>query len=103
MSPPNTGQPERPWDRQGIGRGQVIIAGERDQVGLVLHGPTSPPGNLPLELTSFVGREGEIAEARRRLGGTRLLTLTGPGGSGKTRLALELAAGVGARFEEGVW
>ncbi|HEY6057831.1 MAG TPA: adenylate/guanylate cyclase domain-containing protein, partial [Candidatus Limnocylindrales bacterium] len=48
------------------------------------------PNNLPLQLTSFVGRE-EIDEARRLLAGTRLLTLTGPGGTGKTRLALRLA------------
>jgi predicted ATPase/DNA-binding SARP family transcriptional activator len=47
---------------------------------------------LPAQLTAFVGREDEVAEVRRLLGGTRLLTLTGAGGSGKTRLALEVAA-----------
>ena len=46
---------------------------------------------LPTQLTSFVGRERELAMARERLAGTRLLTLTGAGGSGKTRLALEIA------------
>ena len=50
------------------------------------------PNNLPVQLTSFVGRTHEVAEARRLLGTARLLTLTGPGGTGKTRLALQLAA-----------
>ena len=49
------------------------------------------PGNLPAQLTSFVGREEETAEAVRLLGRARLLTLTGAGGSGKTRLALRVA------------
>jgi predicted ATPase/DNA-binding SARP family transcriptional activator len=49
---------------------------------------------LPVQLTPFVGREDEVAEVRRQLGGARLLTLTGAGGSGKTRLALEVAAQV---------
>ncbi len=47
--------------------------------------------NLPLELSTFVGREREIAEVRRLLSATRLLTLHGPGGCGKTRLALRVA------------
>jgi predicted ATPase/class 3 adenylate cyclase len=59
------------------------------------------PSNLPLQLTSFVGREGEIAEVERLLGQTRLLTLTGPGGSGKSRLALQVAADLLPRFEDG--
>ena len=47
------------------------------------------PNNLPLQLTSFIGREKEIVEVERLLGTTHLLTLTGTGGCGKTRLALE--------------
>jgi len=46
------------------------------------------PSNLPAELTSFVGRRSELREVKRLLGTTRLLTLTGSGGAGKTRLAL---------------
>src|SRR3712207_1832376 len=57
--------------------------------------------NLPLALTSFVGREQEVAEVKRLLGDNRLLTLTGPGGSGKTRLALAVAHEVAEGFEEG--
>lgn len=50
-----------------------------------------PPGALPKELTSFLGRESEIEEVIQRLRGVRLLTLIGAGGIGKTRLALEVA------------
>jgi predicted ATPase/DNA-binding CsgD family transcriptional regulator len=60
-------------------------------------------GNLPSELTSFVGRRGELAEVRRLLAGSRLVTLTGVGGVGKTRLALRAAAGLGRAFRDGVW
>ncbi|WP_329343535.1 LuxR C-terminal-related transcriptional regulator [Streptomyces sp. NBC_01352] len=62
----------------------------------------SDVGNLPASLSTFVGRRRDIAEVRRRLGTTRLLTLTGAGGVGKTRLALEVAASV-ADFVDGVW
>jgi non-specific serine/threonine protein kinase len=60
-------------------------------------------GNLPAELTSFVGRRGELAEVRRLLAGSRLVTLTGVGGVGKTRLALRTAAGLRRAFGDGVW
>ncbi len=60
-------------------------------------------GNLPLELSSFVGRGREISEVAALLGEHRLLTLTGPGGSGKTRLALAMASGLTGRFEDGIW
>jgi len=63
----------------------------------------SLPNNLPVQLTSFVGRERELADAEARLDATRLLTLIGPGGSGKTRLALQLGAGLLSSFEDGVW
>ncbi len=59
--------------------------------------------NLPASSTSFVGREREIAEARRMLSMTRLLTLTGAGGSGKTRLAVEAARGLAGAYPDGVW
>jgi predicted ATPase/class 3 adenylate cyclase len=59
------------------------------------------PNNLPLQLTSFVGREEEIAEVERLLGRSRLLTLTGPGGSGKSRLALRVAAALLPQFRDG--
>ena len=63
------------------------------------------PNNLPIQLTSFIGRETEI-EAIKQLVGTdrvRLLTLTGAGGTGKTRLALQVAADLLETFKDGVW
>ena len=65
--------------------------------------PPEPPGNLPTRLTSFVGRTRELDELAELLEATRLLTLTGPGGIGKTRLALEVARRVRAQFPGGVW
>jgi predicted ATPase/DNA-binding CsgD family transcriptional regulator len=58
--------------------------------------------NLPLPLSSFVGRDEAMAEVRRLLATTRLLTLTGPGGVGKTRLALEVATASLGDFDDGV-
>ncbi len=61
------------------------------------------PNNLPQQLTSFVGREKQIADVNALLVRTRLLTLTGVGGSGKTRLALRIAADHLGAFHDGVW
>ena len=69
------------------------------------------PSNLPVQLTSFIGREREMAEVTRLIADKssnepsriRLLTLTGPGGTGKTRLALQVATGLVDRFPDGVW
>jgi DNA-binding SARP family transcriptional activator len=59
--------------------------------------------NLPATRTSFVGREREMLELKRELAMTRLLTLTGAGGSGKTRLALEVARDLVGAYPDGVW
>src|SRR5216683_3934710 len=59
--------------------------------------------NLPTPLTSFIGRERELSDVHVRLGGARLLTLTGVGGCGKTRLALELSRTVVDNYTDGVW
>jgi len=61
------------------------------------------PNNLPLQLTSFVGREKEIADVKRQLRDTRMLTLIGPGGTGKTRLALQAAGELLDQYADGVW
>src|SRR5215813_8203791 len=63
----------------------------------------SRPHNLPAELNSFVGRRHEMAEVKRALQATRLLTLTGAGGAGKTRLALRVASDLVRAFQDGVW
>jgi predicted ATPase/class 3 adenylate cyclase len=61
------------------------------------------PNNLPTQLTTFLGRQRELAEAAALLDGARLLTLTGPGGTGKTRLSLQLAAEATERYHDGVY
>jgi predicted ATPase/DNA-binding NarL/FixJ family response regulator len=63
----------------------------------------SRPNNLPLPLAGFVGREAAVAEVQRLLVTARLLTLTGPAGVGKTRLALEVAFAALEHFQDGVW
>jgi predicted ATPase/class 3 adenylate cyclase len=68
-----------------------------------LRTPDARPNNLPTQLTTFVGRDAELAEAQELLAGTRLLTLTGPGGTGKTRLSLQLASMVSDDFPDGVF
>ena len=60
-------------------------------------------GNLPLELTSFVDREEQLAEASGQLATSRLVTLIGMGGVGKTRLAVRVARDVRAEFDDGAW
>jgi predicted ATPase/DNA-binding XRE family transcriptional regulator len=65
--------------------------------------PSPARHNLPASLTSFVGREQDLARLEGLLGQARLVTLTGPAGAGKTRLALELASGVLGRFPDGAW
>src|SRR5215471_11876474 len=61
------------------------------------------PGNVPVELTSLVGRARELAEVKRLLAAARVVTLTGPGGIGKNRLALRVAHQLGRFFPDGVW
>src|SRR5215207_913043 len=77
-------------------RSAPFVQGEQSDAVISTH-------NLPHPLTSFVGRGHEIAQARRLLATTRLLTLTGAGGIGKTRLGHEVAAGLLDLFQDGVW
>jgi transcriptional regulator with XRE-family HTH domain len=59
--------------------------------------------NLPIQLTSFIGREEEIADAIGLLDSTHLLTIIGPGGTGKTRLSIQVANEVLTQYPDGVW
>jgi predicted ATPase/DNA-binding SARP family transcriptional activator len=94
--------------RQGL---SAEFAAEPDPATRALYqrllAPTPPAaargGNLPRQLTSFVGRERERADIARLLRRARLVTLTGPGGCGKTRLALEAAADALAEQRDGAW
>jgi predicted ATPase/class 3 adenylate cyclase len=63
----------------------------------------SLPNNLPLQVTLFLGREKDVIDIERRLAKTRLLTLVGTGGVGKTRLSLQIGAEVLDQYEDGVW
>jgi class 3 adenylate cyclase len=61
------------------------------------------PGNLPRQMTSFVGRQQELASIAKAVGTSRLVTLTGTGGVGKTRVAVQAAANMVTGFPDGVW
>jgi predicted ATPase/DNA-binding CsgD family transcriptional regulator len=78
--------------------GQATLSGQEFSHGQAL----ARGGQLPAEVTSFVGREAEFAQLAALLDTARLVTVTGPGGVGKTRLALRVAAKVAARYPDGV-
>ena len=87
-------RPERIWD--------LVISGLPSEFP-PLRTLNAVPNNLPTQLTSFLGRQREIAEASQLLTEGRLLTLTGPGGTGKTRLSLQVAADATDRFPDGIY
>lgn len=78
----------------------LVDTSDEQSLALLSTWAVSPPNNLPAQLTSFVGRNEELGHLTRLLSSARLVTLTGPGGSGKTRLALEMAQTVLDEFEE---
>ncbi len=61
------------------------------------------PGNLPAQVTSFIGRKTEVAWVAAALGESRVVTITGVGGVGKTRLAMQVAADLLPRYRDGAW
>jgi len=65
--------------------------------------PARRLGNLPAEATSFIGRQGARAEVKKKLGQARLVSLVGPGGVGKTRLAIRIGTELGRGFRDGAW
>ena len=87
-------QPERLY--------QLVIEGLQETFP-ALRTLDATQNNLPMQMTSFVGRGAEVAEGKRLMQNTRLLTLTGPGGIGKTRLSLQIAADSAQQFGAGVY
>ena len=89
-----------------LGRPEQVFGAVRGDVPATfepLRSLDALPNNLPDQLTSFVGREHDLDEVRDALASTRLLTLTGVGGCGKTRLALQTAADTLERWPDGAW
>ena len=93
----------RALDLSEAERADLQAVRERRAVANASRAGRQPPSNLPAPLTSFVGREHELAEVGRLLDSSRLLTLVGPGGVGKSRLALEAARPRRGRYPDGVW
>jgi DNA-binding CsgD family transcriptional regulator len=98
---------EQVRDKLGFDNRAQIAAwiGKQGPAGASIHAPaaTAPLHNLPLRATAFVGRERELIEIRRLLALTRLLTLTGAAGVGKTRLAQQAATEVLEEYPDGAW
>jgi predicted ATPase/DNA-binding CsgD family transcriptional regulator len=93
----------------GVGNRNQAAAKARQQRLLETAPPASVENelralhNLPAQLTSFVGRQKEITEIKQNLKSSRLMVLTGPGGTGKTRLALQVAGELRGSYRDGVW
>ena len=81
---------------------QLVVDGLPDEFPAIRSLDTRPH-NLPVELSTFIGRDREIEEVVRLVGSTRLITLTGPGGTGKTRLGLRVGSQVLLDFADGVF
>ncbi|MFJ4405946.1 AfsR/SARP family transcriptional regulator [Streptomyces sp. NPDC088910] len=88
----------------GAAAGEAADGGASGRRGAAVAGEARPvPGNARARLTSFVGREADLAAVRGDLSRARLVTLTGPGGTGKTRLSQEAGDLVAPRWKDGVW
>jgi predicted ATPase/class 3 adenylate cyclase len=81
---------------------QIVPEGHHEEFP-PLRSLDSFPGNLPAQVSSFIGRQAEAARVIAALGDSRVVTLTGVGGVGKTRLAIQVAADLLPRYREGVW
>ena len=92
------------YQKLGVDNRRSAVKGAKE-LGLLEGGapPTTPKHNLPIQLTSFIGRQHEITAVCRLLAAYRLVTLTGSGGTGKTRLSLQTADQVLANYPDGAW
>src|SRR5262245_29167819 len=86
-----------------IGNPELVRAGMERLRRVLHHTEAASPSNLPADLSSFIGRERQLAEVRSLLERTRLLTLSGTGGVGKTRLARRVAADATSKYADGIW
>jgi predicted ATPase/DNA-binding SARP family transcriptional activator len=83
---------------------EAMVLAHDAELDAPTRGPAvGPAGNLPAALSRFVGRRAELAHVSGVISATRLVTLTGPGGAGKTRLAVEVATAVRTQFLHGAW
>ena len=109
LPPAGVGLTDLGWHRlKDGGRAEQIFQLQAEGLPAAFPPPRSlgNPGlrhNLPAQVSSFIGRDAELAELRGLVGGSRLVTLAGPGGAGKTRLGLQVAAGLADGAGEGVW
>jgi diguanylate cyclase (GGDEF)-like protein len=94
---------EAAYNAKEGGRNRVVAPPDYESTALPAMRRQAARHNLPLQLTRFLGRERELNEVRKLLGELRLVTLSGSGGIGKTRLALEAARGRIGSFGEGAW
>jgi len=104
-APASAGAPHAPASADPATRtnGHSGFSESAPAAGDTNHDGPARAGNLPAQLTSFVGREDELERVGKQLGDTRLVTLTGPGGAGKTRLGLEAAALKAPEMPNGAW
>jgi predicted ATPase/DNA-binding CsgD family transcriptional regulator len=103
MTPPGAENGTTMPDHSASRGSRRLRAVEPTEVRTLPRAPERPLHNLPLQLSSFIGREREVAEVKLLISNNRLLTLTGSGGCGKTRLALRGASEVVEDFEDGTW
>src|SRR5689334_18952507 len=92
-----------PWNYRSAAELRCAVTRARSNVLVSMARPTRRSGNLPAETTSFVGRHRELADVRKKLSAARLVSLVGPGGVGKTRLAIRVASELARRFRDGAW
>jgi predicted ATPase/DNA-binding SARP family transcriptional activator len=93
----------RDLETQILRNGPDTARTQRPLIALTASADGGTRSNLPAQLTSFVGRKSEVADVTALLATTRLLTVTGPGGTGKTRLALEVAAALSGEYADGTF
>src|SRR6202045_2690573 len=84
-------------------RPEPVVTRDRSTLLVTMARPARRSGNLPADATSFIGRRNALAEVRQKLSEARLVSLVGPGGVGKTRLAIRIGTDLGRGFRDGAW